>query len=142
MPGAARAAVERSAAPPAVGGHVGRPVRVLVVEDHADSAEMLTHVLRAQGYQVQVAGLVTAAKELARACDLLISDIRLPDGSGLDLMQDIRSRGPVRGIALSGFGTEDDERRSREAGYRAHLTKPIDVTRLLEVIERVLEEPQ
>jgi CheY-like chemotaxis protein len=69
--------------------------------------------------------------------DVLISDIRLPDGNGLDLMRRLRSRKSIHGIALSGFGTEQDHRRSREAGFSMHLTKPVDFNRLLEAIEQV-----
>jgi CheY-like chemotaxis protein len=73
--------------------------------------------------------------------DLLISDIRLPDGSGLDLIRRLQSNRPIRGIAISGFGTEQDQRRSREAGYETHLTKPVDFDRLLEAIETLPPRP-
>jgi CheY-like chemotaxis protein len=71
----------------------------------------------------------------------LISDIRLPDGSGLDLIRRLQSNRPIRGIAISGFGTEQDQRRSREAGYETHLTKPVDFDRLLEAIETLPPRP-
>ena len=58
--------------------------------------------------------------------DVLISDIGLPDGTGLDLMRQLRAKRPVMGIALSGFGMEEDIRRSKQAGFVAHLTKPLD----------------
>jgi DNA-binding response OmpR family regulator len=89
---------------------------------------------------VQVAGDVAGALELAAAdqFDLLISDLGLPDGSGIDLMREIRSRGVmVPGIALSGYGQEEDVRRSREAGFAAHLTKPTSPDRLAEAIEAI-----
>jgi CheY-like chemotaxis protein len=69
--------------------------------------------------------------------DILISDIGLPDGSGLEIMRHLRDRdghGPVRGIALSGFGMEEDIRKSREAGFDHHLTKPVTFDRLRSVL--------
>jgi CheY-like chemotaxis protein len=116
--------------------------RILLVEDHPDSAETLSQLLTFHDYTVSVAGTVTAALALAeQGFDLLISDIRLPDGSGLDLMRRLRARRPIRGIAISGFGTEQDQRRSHDAGYEIHLTKPVDFNRLLEAIEHVAASP-
>ncbi len=69
--------------------------------------------------------------------DLLISDICLPDGSGVDLMCELRSRGSeMPGIALSGFSGENDIRQSHAAGFRVQLVKPVDIDYLLEVIRR------
>ena len=61
---------------------------------------------------------------------MLISDLALPDGSGIDLMRTLQSTRPVFGIALTGFGMEDDARKCREAGFRHHLVKPIDLNKL------------
>ena len=98
--------------------------RILLVEDHEDTAHVMSMVLRHQGHTVRRAATVAAALQAAQAeaFDLLISDIGLPDGTGLDLMRQVRARTPLRGIVLSGFGTEDDVRRSREAGFDANLT--------------------
>jgi PAS domain S-box-containing protein len=115
-----------------------RSLQILLVEDHRDSAEMLSQLLTLSDYEVRVAQTMQEALEMAdEAFDVLISDIRLPDGSGLDLMRRLRSRKSIHGIALSGFGTEQDHRRSREAGFSMHLTKPVDFNRLLEAIEQV-----
>jgi DNA-binding response OmpR family regulator len=75
--------------------------------------------------------------------DLVISDIGLPDGSGLDLMREITARFPggVRAICLTGFGMEEDIRKSREAGFLAHLTKPVNLQELETVLSRVMREP-
>ena len=70
--------------------------------------------------------------------DLLISDIGLPDGTGLDVMQHLRARQGIKGIALSGFGMEEDLRRSRDAGFSRHLTKPINLQTLQQTIDEVL----
>ncbi|MDB5294729.1 MAG: domain S-box, partial [Phycisphaerales bacterium] len=72
----------------------------------------------------------------AHAFDLLISDIGLPDGTGLDLMRQIRGRTALRGIVLSGFGSEEDVRRSRDAGFDDHLTKPVNLDTLQNAIAR------
>ena len=82
------------------------------------------------------AGTVREAMEIADRLDfdLLLSDIGLPDGTGLDVMRHVRARKPVRGIALSGFGQDDDLRRSREAGFEQHLTKPVNFQTLRRVI--------
>jgi CheY-like chemotaxis protein len=115
--------------------------RILLVEDHEDTAHVMSMVLRHQGHTVRRASTVAAALQAAQAesFDLLISDIGLPDGSGLDLMRQIRLRQPVRGIALSGFGMDEDVRRSRAAGFDEHLTKPVSLDVLETTINRVVE---
>ena len=113
-----------------------RPLRILLVEDHADTAAALAELLDLLGHQVVVAhdvasGLSAAAAALHGAgLDLVISDLGLPDGSGLDLMRELSGRHGVRGIALSGYGTDRDIRASHEAGFALHLTKPVDLERL------------
>jgi len=66
---------------------------------------------------------------------VLISDLALPDGNGIDLMQKLHSTQPLLGIALTGFGMEDDIRKSYEAGFRHHLVKPIDLNKLDSLIQ-------
>ena len=116
-------------------------MRVLLVEDHADSARAMARLLRALGFDVSTAGRLDDARNaLATASpDLLICDIALPDGNGLDLLSEVRAVHPaVKGIALSGFGNSADLHRSRDAGFSAHLVKPIDFNRLREVIAEVV----
>lgn len=118
----------------------GQPVpglRVLLVEDHQDTAEMMTLLLEMDGHLVQTAGTLRAALEVAERerFDLVLSDLGLPDGSGLDLMPGLRRKGlSVPGIALSGYGRESDIAQSREAGFSRHLVKPVDPALLLDVI--------
>ncbi|MFP5286118.1 MAG: response regulator, partial [Thermoanaerobaculia bacterium] len=107
------------------------PLRLLLVEDHADTAAAMADLLRALGHEVTVAGSVGAALGAAEArggrFDLVVSDLGLPDGSGLDLMRELSGRYGLKGIALSGYGMEEDVQRSREAGFSKHLTKPVDL---------------
>jgi len=107
-------------------------MRILLVEDHEDTNRSLTNLLRRRGYHVQSARDVRSALDLGAKgeFDVLISDLGLPDGSGIDLMQKLRSERPVLGIALTGFGMEDDIRKSHEAGFKHHLVKPIDLNML------------
>ena len=96
-------------------------VRILLVDDNPDTLKFLS-MLRAEGaHHLCSAPDMASALRLASAADLdlLISDIELPDGSGLELMRTIRSSRPVSGIALSGFGTLDDIKQSRAAGFVA-----------------------
>ncbi|HEY0781087.1 MAG TPA: ATP-binding protein [Thermoanaerobaculia bacterium] len=117
-----------------------RPPRLLVVEDHEDTARVLGRLLLASGYRVKTAASVAAALEAAAAIrfDLVISDIGLPDASGYDLMRSMGELYGTPGIALSGYGMEEDVRRSREAGFFEHLVKPIDLELLNTTIERAL----
>jgi two-component system CheB/CheR fusion protein len=114
-----------------------RPLRILLVEDHGDTARIMRRLLSAQGHQVQSAADVATALHLAAAhtFDLLLSDLGLPDGSGCDLMRTLRQRRlMLPGIALSGYGQEQDLEQSRKAGFAAHLVKPINIQRLEEAI--------
>ncbi|MFN2476318.1 MAG: response regulator, partial [Chthoniobacterales bacterium] len=86
---------------------------------------------------VQTASTVEAARDLAahQKFDLVISDIGLPDGNGVDLMKELTRDYGLRGIALSGYGMDEDLARTRNAGFIAHLVKPIDFERLNQVLE-------
>ena len=87
---------------------------------------------------METAGDVKSALELVRTApfDVMISDIGLPDGSGLDLMRAARrEQGQLRGIAVSGFGMEEDRCRSEEAGFETHLKKPVDFSTLRDALD-------
>jgi two-component system CheB/CheR fusion protein len=119
------------------------PLHILLVEDHPDTAEAMAELLRAVGHQVETAGSV--AQALATAAngtggfDLVVSDLGLPDGSGLDLMRELSARYGWKGIALSGYGMEEDVRQSLEAGFQTHLTKPINVQALKAAIRQACQ---
>jgi PAS domain S-box-containing protein len=112
---------------------------ILFVEDHEDTARVLGRILQNAGFDVSHAGTVAGARTLAagRRFDLVISDLGLPDGSGLELMSALRDAQGLTGIALSGFGTEEDVAASLAAGFAAHLTKPVDWDRLRSEIEQL-----
>ena len=116
------------------------PLRLLLVEDHSATREALARILRRDGHRVTA---LTGYREALAAAetetfDILISDLGLPDGSGLDLMRGIRRLGrSLPGIVLSGFGTEEDERQSKEAGFFAHLIKPVSINRLRDLLSQI-----
>jgi signal transduction histidine kinase len=122
------------------GPDTGRRLKILLVEDHEHTAEVLARLLRGIRHDVHTAATVTAALSAAQsdAFDVVISDLGLPDGSGLDLMRELKSKYQLRGIALSGYGMEEDHRRSLEVGFAAHLTKPVDFRKLQATIAQVV----
>jgi CheY-like chemotaxis protein len=126
-------------------------VHLLLVEDHPDTANVMARMLRRSGFQVTVATTIAQAlaeTEVAQKTindsgrshpiRLVISDLGLPDGSGHELMRELAATYGLRGIALSGFGMEDDVQRAADAGFSRHLTKPVDFETLLSNIRELL----
>jgi len=135
------AADDETAAPPAnPHDRAGDGASLLLVEDHPDSSRLLARMLRRRGFTVTEAASLAAARLAleSETFQLVISDVGLPDGTGFELMSEIRRNYGLPGIALSGFGMEDDVRRAHEAGFSQHLTKPVDVQDLLTVIRHLL----
>jgi PAS domain S-box-containing protein len=109
--------------------------RVLLVEDHADTAMALGELLGLHGFSVAVATSFTqAVTHRGEHFDVLVTDIGLPDGDGLELPRALSPERPLPAIALSGFGAGSDLERSRAAGFRCHLVKPVDVRDLVRAI--------
>jgi PAS domain S-box-containing protein len=133
-------------APPAAAepaGIAARPaeapaLRLLVVEDNEATLQVMTALLELAGHDVRPAADLRTARQLAEshAFDLVVSDLGLPDGNGFDLMRELRDRYGLQGIAVSGFGMEEDLRRSHESGFREHLVKPVDIDKLKAAIAR------
>lgn len=126
-----------------------RSFRVLLVEDHPDTAEQLKRLLKRAGHEVTCAGSLRQARDLIRAVpdqhlapsfDILISDLGLPDGSGHELMRDLARGLRIPGIALSGYGMSDDVRDSMAAGFSRHMTKPVDWQELKIAIQKIASE--
>ena len=114
-------------------------LNVLLVEDNQETLRYLTLILQKRNYNVVPVDRVSAALAAAGEAqfDLLISDIELPDGTGLELMHGLGGGRTLPGIAISGFGSEEDLQQSAGAGFAEHLTKPIDLNRLESAIRRV-----
>jgi PAS domain S-box-containing protein len=117
---------------PATDGHPLQiaPRRILLVEDHNQTRHTLARLLTNRGHEVATAETVRQARDMARtfAFDLVLSDLGLPDGSGQDLMAELRRLRPAcQAIALSGYGMDSDIQRSQAAGFDLHLTKPVDI---------------
>jgi CheY-like chemotaxis protein len=126
-----------------------RPLRVLVVEDHMDTAEQFARLLQRAGHEVicaanikqaQMYAMVTPDPNRTCAFDILISDLDLPDGSGRDLMRNLAERYPIRGIAVSGHGSREDIDSSIAAGFSHHITKPVNWQELQRAIQKIAEE--
>jgi CheY-like chemotaxis protein len=119
------------------------PLRLLVVEDDAATLSVMVRLLRRDGHDVLPATSIKQALELAanHPFDLLISDLGLPDGSGNQLMQEIKLLQPCPGIALSGFGMDRDIKESKRAGFDAHIIKPVDLKRLRFLIATLSGNP-
>jgi signal transduction histidine kinase len=115
----------------------GRSLRVLVVEDHADTRQALCRILSRWGHTVQAAGTVAEAEAAVSRFrpELLLSDIGLPDGTGVELLEKLRNHYSCVAIAMSGYGMESDLEQTRRAGFKAHLVKPVAAERLKDAIE-------
>jgi signal transduction histidine kinase/ActR/RegA family two-component response regulator len=119
-----------------------RPMRILLVEDHLDTAHVMRRLLTSHGHQVTAAHSVAAAQAVAAGgrFDLVLSDVGLPDGTGIDFLSWFRKSSDAPAIALTGFGMEEDVQRCLAAGFTAHLTKPVSVQTLQEIVASVARE--
>src|SRR5437867_2063304 len=115
-------------------------LKILLVDDHQDTCAAQEQLLVRRGHLVAATHDARSAMETAvrNKFDLLISDIALPDGSGMDLMMQLRAISNVPGIAISGFGNNRDIERSLQAGFSEHLIKPIKLENLEAAIERAI----
>jgi len=116
-------------------------IAILIVEDHVDTADVMAHVMRSLGHDVAVAASVAEALAATRArtFDLIVSDVGLPDGTGLEFVSAVRRYSQVPAIALTGYGSDEDVRRCLAAGFTAHLTKPVNFSQLEVLIQRAAE---
>jgi CheY-like chemotaxis protein len=119
-----------------------RPLRVFIVENHEDTRFLLGLLLEQLGHTVMSAAtLQQALAALPEArCDVLISDIGLPDGNGWELMTKLGEERPRYAIAMSGFGMSSDRQRSLNAGYRHHLLKPVEPNQLENLLDEAARE--
>ena len=126
---------------PLSNGDVGSDakLKVLMVDDDADTRRILSRLLSKCGHEVVPADSVQAALKCLEneRFDALISDIGLPDGNGFELVCEAKRRQPLKGIALSGFGAEEDVRQSIDAGFDYHLTKPVNFQDLKSLLRKI-----
>jgi DNA-binding response OmpR family regulator len=124
--------------------HMPDTPRVLVVDDHAPSAEMVAEILALEGYEVHIAHSAREAIEEVREFipRVAILDIGLPDEDGFEVARKIKSTDtlrPIHLIALSGYGQSQYPRRAREAGFERYLVKPVDLDELLALVKGLTE---
>jgi PAS domain S-box-containing protein len=119
-------------------------LKILLVEDHEDTRIVFQAILSQKGHVVKSVATGEAALDLAatQTFDLVISDLGLPDLSGTELMTILRERYSLRGIALSGYGMEEDILRSKCAGFEHHLTKPVDPAKIDQLLAKLTAKPQ
>ena len=132
---------EAPARPAAVSAQMSpSSLRILLVDDHPDTCAALERLLTLRGHHVTAAHSMRAAMEVAEnnQFDLLISDVGLPDGNGMELLRHLRSKFAIPGIAISGFGMDADIGKSLEAGFSAHLVKPVKLEKLEAAIEHAM----
>jgi two-component system CheB/CheR fusion protein len=147
--GATFSVVLKTVAPPMATELSGAPVltagsgrlRLLLVEDHDSTRDVLVRILRRAGHQVHGAATGLQALEFLQTAgpfDAVISDLGLPDQSGFDLLREIRSAHPaIPAIALSGYGMDEDVKRAKDAGFTAHLVKPVPFDQLRALLDQI-----
>ena len=116
-----------------------RPLCILLVEDDKDSLSALSRLLRMSGHRALPAASADEALRLAAGerCDVVVSDVGLPDRSGLELMRELAALYRLPGIAVSGYTDAADVRECEKAGFSRHLKKPIDFQALLDAVDEL-----
>jgi signal transduction histidine kinase len=140
LPGAVAPPPEGADQPGGDVAPLGRPLRVLLVDDNADGAFMVAELLRHSGHDVRTAANGPAALALARSWrpDAVVLDIGLPGMDGYEVARQLRRQEGMAGallVALTGYGRDEDRRQALEAGFDAHLVKPADLDELRQVLE-------
>ena len=117
----------------------GKSLRILVVEDHSETLQALSRLLSHFGHDVSVADGARSAQSIldSKEFDVVLSDIGLPDGTGYEVISQVKRKQPIKAVAITGFGTDEDVRRGKEAGFDFHLVKPIDFHELRSVLDQV-----
>jgi len=117
-------------------------IKLLLIEDHADTARALVRLLGNRGYNITSLATVASALEvIAREqFDLLLCDLGLPDATGFDFIEKVRQTHNTPAIALTGFGMQQDVERALQAGFDAHLTKPVNLQKLEITMWKLLQD--
>jgi len=118
----------------------GKGLRILVVEDHADTLRVLARLLDHFGHKISVADSTQSALQFLQSnvFDVILADINLPDGSGYEVVSQAKQKQAVKAVALTGFDREEDIRRGKEAGFDFHLSKPVDFHELRTVLNQFM----
>ena len=113
-----------------------RELHILLIEDHEDTAEVMARLLESYGHEVTTVARLSQARAACETLrfDLVISDLGLPDGNGLDFIREYRATSDAPAVALTGYGMDDDVRRCLDAGFSAHLTKPVSIQQLEQLL--------
>ena len=116
-----------------------KSLRILLVEDHGDTLQTLSRLLTYFGHQISVADNAQSALETVQSqqFDVVLCDVGLPDGTGYDVITEAKRKQALKAVALTAFGTDEDIRRGKEAGFDLHLVKPIDFHELRTVLAQV-----
>jgi PAS domain S-box-containing protein len=111
-------------------------MRLLLVEDHQPTLAVLARLLKRAGHDVTTADTVASALQAAKdhPFDGVVSDIGLPDGTGIDLMKILHTQHGLHGVALTGYGLEEDIQRAHQSGFAVHLTKPVQFAQLRQAL--------
>jgi CheY-like chemotaxis protein len=117
----------------------GKSLRILVVEDHAETLRVLSRMLDHFGHVTSVADSTQSALQFLQSkdFDVVLSDIGLPDGTGYDVASQAKQKQRLKAVALTAFDCEEDIRRGKEAGFDFHLSKPVDFQELRTVLDQV-----
>jgi PAS domain S-box-containing protein len=118
------------------------PKTILLVEDNPDSLSALAMSLSTLGYEIRVANSLRAALAAAECegYDLIVSDLELGDGTGMDLLNSLGPARSVPAIALTGYGSEEDRKMCLEAGFDLHIVKPVQARQLSDAIRSVIHK--
>ncbi|MEP6685564.1 MAG: response regulator [Verrucomicrobiota bacterium] len=111
-------------------------MQILLVEDHTDTRSLLSLLLNRCGCQIVTAKNIQEARSRLASMrfDILISDLNLPDGDGIELVREAKEMQDLKAIAVTGRATEEERARGIEAGFDCYLTKPIDFHELRKAI--------
>ena len=124
----------------------GRKLRILLIEDHADTLETVTLLLRKFGHDVLPAANCAQARAHAAAqpaapIEAVVGDLGLPDGDGLDLLVELKHQYNCPTIALTAYGMDADVKRCAAAGIDRHLLKPVGVIELARTLDTLCATP-
>jgi CheY-like chemotaxis protein len=115
-------------------------LKILMIEDHEDTAIVMARMLKDMGHTVIPADSVASAIDVLtrEKFDLILSDVGLPDGNGVSLIHAVRAFCDTPAIALTGYGMREDVERCLQAGFNRHVTKPVTFEALRQIIAEVL----